>query len=590
MDSTKIESYVKKAHEFATKIQQDPHAKEELFAYIEEHKKEAEGKRPFEEFFKGETAFFNAQYDRALKHYIQATSVPNFQFFCYRASAFVSIERQDKEKGLIFLEKGLNMYPEDVSLNSLKNKIETSTSEQPVEDSSSLSSNKQSEPNAQFLSQIFEGKPAPKELFSEALPSPKFCSQIAIEELSDKDPVIQAQMTSSKSILKELESTHTDPLKNTIRDFQLSQNKLTEHYLNSKSLNSCPVDFQFEVCHGFASDLENEETICLLTKHSRMSSGGYYIRWNGKGIVLNPGKKFMEYFHQHQHHIRDIDYVIISRDSVDAYDDIKEIYELNQELNKNTPDLQIIHYYLNAETFQALSNYLKPSFKQARNTVHCLELFYDSPDVERMEISEGIHLNYFPTQTSVQHFQNRKNENLGKKSISNLGLRLDLSRKNGYSTETRKIGYLGACSWSPLLAHLMGSCDLLLLAFGHTQPSDYEKLSYNNDSLGFYGSLTLFEEILPRLTICTEFDGLEGDVRFEAVSLIRKERANAQNFKATASHIIPGDVGLKIDLIQLQAICSVTKNKILPEDLHIIKSVGRFGRLKYLSKECALRS
>lgn len=588
MDSSRIENYVKQAHKLAEKNLQNPQAKDELFSLIEGHKQEAAGDRSCEEFFKGEAAFINEQYDRALKHYIQATTVPNFQFYCYRASAFVSVARQDMEKGHSFLEKALKMQPDDIYLKSLKTKLEQTHQEPLFESSTTALENKIAEPHSQFLAQIFEGKSSRKELFSEELPTPTFCAQTALEEPPAIETPPSLNVLNPKSILKELESPSTEPLKSTIRNFQISQTKLTEHYLDSEKHRTEHNDFQIEVLHGWPSSLENNSEISLLTKHSRISSGGYYIRWSGKGIVINPGKHFMTYFHQNGHHIRDIDYVIVSRNSEEAYDDIKEIYELNQELNKNTPELQIIHYYLNSETFQELSNYLKPSFKQARNTVHCLELFYDSPDVERMEISDGIHLNYFPTQASIQSFQNRQTESLTKKTVSNLGLRLDLSRKNGHTTESRKIGFLGGCPWSPLLAHLMGSCDLLLLGFGHTQPSDYEKLSYNNDCLGLNGSLTLFEEILPRLLICTEFDGLEGDVRFEAVKQIREEHASSQKYKTTPSYIIPGDIGLKIDLIQLQAICSITKNKILPEQLHVTKSIDRFGRLKFLSKECTL--
>ncbi len=590
MDSTRIESYVKQVQKLAEKTAQNPQSREELFSLIEGHRQEANGNRPFEEFFKGEAAFFNGHYDRSLKHYIQATSVPNFQFFCYRASAFVSADRQDHEKTKSFLEKAFLIYPEDSSLRNLKQKMEN------------ISTQKTPEPNTQFLSQIFDEKPTSKELFSEELPSPSYIppqrntttapmrdmeSPKAQTALLDSEPDNCCTFTNPKSILKDLESTSTDPLKNTIRKFQLSQKTLTESYLKSNTYSDMD-DFQLEVLHGWNPSLSRGDEASLLTRHSRVSSGGYYIRWNGKGIVLNPGKHFMRYFHENNHHIREIDYVIVSRHSSDAYEDIKEIYELNQELNKSTPELQIIHYYLNSETFQELSNYLKPSFKQARNTVHCLELFYDSPDVEKIEISEGIQLNYFPTHATSQSFQTRKSENLSKKTPSNLGLRLDLTHRNGTMNENRKIGYLGGCAWSPLLAHLMGSCDLLLLGFGHTQPSDYEKLSYNNDSLGLYGSLTLFQEILPRLLICTEFDGLEGDVRFEAVKQIREEHSLSQNSRMKPSHVVPGDIGMKLDLSALQLLCSITKNKILPEQLHVAKSMDRFGRLKFLSKECTL--
>lgn len=601
MDSVKIEDYVKQVFKLAERNIKNPQTREELFSLIEGHRQACGGNRPFEEFFKGEAAFYNEQYDKALKHYIQATTVPDFQFYCYRASAFVSYERHDKEKGDSFLEKASAIRPDDFSLKNLRfKKNETGTSE-----GASGASLKHAEPRSQLLSQIFEGKPEKRELFAEELPPPSFIpngkpespqtenekieiSSVGLLEREVEDE-ISISLIDPKTLFKELESPSKEPLKTAIRNFQLSQSKLTEDYLARKrETGTGEGDFQLEVLHGWPESLEDPLEVSLLTKHSRVSSGGYFLRWNGKGIVVNPGKHFMKYFHAHGHHIRDIDFVIISRNAPEAYEDIKEIYELNQELNKNTPELQIIHYYLNSETFQELSNYLKPSFKQARNTVHCLELFYDSPDVERMEIAEGIWLNYFPTQVSVRTLQNREIESLTTKALSNLGFRLDLTRKNGAFLETKKVGFLGGCPWSPLLAHLMGSCDLLLLGFGHTQPSDYEKLAYNNDCLGLYGSFTLFEEVLPKLLICSEFDGLEGDVRFEVVKLIREEHTASQNYKSKPAYVIPGDVGLKIDLTTLQVICSVTKNKMLPEQLHVVKSLDRFGRLKFLSKECAL--
>ena len=585
MDSTRIESYAKQVQKLAEKIAQNPQSKEELFSLIEGHRQEFLNNRPFEEFFKGEAAFYHGNYDRSLKHYIQATTIPNFQYYCYRASAFVSIDRHDLEKAKSFLEKAMQIYPDDIALKDLTHRIENNVPP------------KNHEQHTQFLSQIFDEKPTPKELFSEELPTLSYKSNppTGVKETMETSKLHTAVLesepcctiTNPKSILKELESTSTEPLKDTIRNFQLSQKTLTERYLETRKKTDTD-DFQIEILHGWNPSLSDKDEISLLTRHSRASSGGYFIRWNGKGIVLNPGKHFMRYFHENNHHIRDIDYVIVTRNTHEAYEDIREIYELNQELNKSTPELQIIHYYLNSETFQELSNYLKPSFKQARNTIHCLELFYDSPDVEKIEISEGIQLNYFPTQANAQNFQNRKAEGLSKKTPSNLGLRLDLSHRNGAMTETRKIGFLGGCSWSPLLAHLMGSCDLLILGFGHTQPSDYEKLAYNNDSLGLYGSQTLYEEILPRLLICTEFDGLEGDVRFEVIKQIREQHALSQNSRTKPSHVVPGDIGLKVDLSALQVICSISKNKILHEQLHVAKSISRFGRLKFLSKECTL--
>ena len=76
--------------------------------------------------------------------------------------------------------------------------------------------------------------------------------------------------------------------------------------------------------------------------------------------------------------------------------DIRRIYDLTYQLNRTGKNLHVIHYYLNPKAHQELSGWLKPHFKQERHSVHCLELFLDSSDIEKVDEGSGIRLHDFP--------------------------------------------------------------------------------------------------------------------------------------------------------------------------------------------------
>ena len=124
------------------------------------------------------------------------------------------------------------------------------------------------------------------------------------------------------------------------------------------------------------------------------------MRWKGMGVAINPGRDFLSQFHAQGLHIRDIDAVIVTSDRPDSYEDVPEIYALNYQTNKLSQELKIIHYYLHQHAFQALSGVLKPHFKQERHNLHSLELFLDSPELEKIELSREIQLHYFRLRSS----------------------------------------------------------------------------------------------------------------------------------------------------------------------------------------------
>jgi tetratricopeptide (TPR) repeat protein len=380
-------------------------------------------------------------------------------------------------------------------------------------------------------------------------------------------------------------------LEQRIKAFQLAQTDLISQYLLQGKSRFKNPDFCFYYLNGW-QHLDNPKSQqadpFFLTEQSRRTNGGLFIRWNGKGIVINPGSQFLKNFHEQGLHIHDIDFVIVTDDKPENYADVKEIYDLNYQLNKVNQQLQIIHYYFNHKAFQDLSRILKPHFKQERHTLHSLEIFLDSPDVEKLELSDGIHLNYFQAshRDVYMHSRDTKDE---RKNLSLLGMRLDLKTPASQVQDKAsvRIGYIGHSAWNPLLAHHLGSCDLLVTGFGNTSPNDFNKISYNQDCLGYYGTFTLLEEIAPKLLLTGEYSGREGDIRLEVSQKIRNEYlSQVGSSQRQLPVVLPADTGLFLCLKSLKIYCSVSNTWIEPSQIRVIKTADSFGQLEYLSPSC----
>ena len=80
--------------------------------------------------------------------------------------------------------------------------------------------------------------------------------------------------------------------------------------------------------HGRPEDLKlNYDLRCHGDHHPESKGGGYFLRWNGYGIVIDPGIFFFENFLEY-YSISDINLVIISHDHPDHSIDIKSLFML----------------------------------------------------------------------------------------------------------------------------------------------------------------------------------------------------------------------------------------------------------------------
>lgn len=601
-----LDQYLREMQQLACRHMLHDSERHELLLFVErQQKQEVYSDHSYSEFFQGEFEFYSSNYKHALQHYLQAQSVPSFKLFCYRASAYVAKDAGDMSKAISFAQKALTIDSNDFASLAILQELFTQENQ--------LDAAQQVQHRIEKLQKCYI-----KELISCNIES----KQIEVAQPNVDLPILtipesfmyaqpdfsnsadNSETVSTQNLIQRLYATNRfsnpylpskvelqdlmhnpvsnawKPLKRSschypnasqklseeIRLFTETQGQRVANYLELYRTRQPIHDYGLYVLQGWNHISTEVNSPMLLTEQSRDSSGGFYLRWDGKGIVINPGKDFVKNFHRQGLHIRDIDYVIVTGDQAETYADVKEIYTLNYQLNKELQELQIIHYYLSLKSHQALAGVLKPNFKQERNSVHCLELFLDSPDVERVEICEGIALDYFSLPTSANR----------------LGITLEL--KSFSDVHTVRLCYASKTTWSPLLAHHFGNCDVLIAGFGHTSSEDYGRRVYNENCLGYYGTYSLLEAVQPRLLLCSEFDGKEGDIRIETIRLLRQQYTEEYSHsERNAPVIIPADPQLFLDLKTLQVQCTLSRELVDGNQIHIVKPAEMYGNIQYVS-------
>lgn len=355
-------------------------------------------------------------------------------------------------------------------------------------------------------------------------------------------------------------------LENKIEAFHKWQKELAQNYLKrEKNHSKEPLLYYL---HGFSE--ENVPEPLILTEEGKKSSGGIFLRLKGKGIVINPGPKFLTRFFQNGLHIRDIDFVIVTHEREEAFAEVPQIYELASQLNSLSQERQAIRYYLHHEAYQVVSSLLKPQSKKEKEALYPLELFRDSPDIERASLAEGLNLHYFPLTTPS--------------SEGSFGIRLEYNDETN-SSEKVNLGYITEGSWNPALAHHLGPCEILVVGLGRIDFRDLQKVSYRAKNLGYNGVFTLLEEVNPKLLLCGEFSGLDGDIRLEILQKLRQEH------KARKTSILVADNNLIVHLknftVKSEEHCRV-HSWVEASQVKTMGSIKPFGPLDYLSPNSCL--
>lgn len=297
----------------------------------------------------------------------------------------------------------------------------------------------------------------------------------------------------------------------------------------------------------------------LLPEHYQKYSGGFYFRAANKGFVVNPGPNFLEKLHESGLHINSIDFVIVSSPLADSYSEAKAIYDLNYKCNLQSDSLHIIQYFLHQTAYKNLFASLKPHFKQEKDSVKCLELYMDSPDVETVALSNEVTLSYFSL--------GRGKENLG----------ISFSIKGQDHSKDLSLAFVCLEGLEVKDIQKLAAFDLMVCSV--LDP-------FNNQS-----QLSLMKECLEKqpqknsLLLFQDMAKSEIDSRIEVAKYVRESLSAKVKLNKT---VLPIDCGLLIDIAHLSLRCTSCSDFANAADIRVTKSKKAFGQLNYLCPECFL--
>ena len=129
------------------------------------------------------------------------------------------------------------------------------------------------------------------------------------------------------------------------------------------------------------------------SKH--FTGGGFFIRYKGLGIVVDPGYGFVENMRNYNICIQDINVVIITHHHIDHNNDMRIIEDMNHQFQeKGNP--HIIQWYVDQQTYKLHCN----GMNNKENVVHPLS---PAESLEAIQLSDYVSFNIFRTEHVLEN-------------------------------------------------------------------------------------------------------------------------------------------------------------------------------------------
>ncbi len=289
----------------------------------------------------------------------------------------------------------------------------------------------------------------------------------------------------------------------------------------------------------------------MVVHDSLSKGGGYFLKWGGIGIVIDPGFNFIENFHSQGLRIQDIDYVFITHAHIDHCVELEAILTLLFEFNDTHDTDKKITLYLNLGAYKKYGDWLTSCQKKQIEKIHVI-------DSESNIIIKKGWPGYpiFVKPTKAMHSE------IWDKNYC-LGFIFTLCDKNNDIEHC--IGLTGDTGWSNEIMWQYSGCDLLVLHIGGIKEKEIYRLGPVNESdrlyenhLGVLGTTLMLHNLMKpgaarvKLALISEFGEELKGVSTEIIGLINKSvekhifSESDKNEAEKKLNCIIGDVGTKV--------------------------------------------
>ena len=335
-----------------------------------------------------------------------------------------------------------------------------------------------------------------------------------------------------------------------------------EHEKNCKRYRD--IEDKFICLKGFSSSTPLFNSAAFGTE---CLGGGFYFRYNGHGIVVDPGIGFISLMHRNNIFISDIDTVIVTHAHLDHNCDVLKLSAMEYDYyrtkdrersffkrffqgNHSAP--KKINWYMDEDTIRSTHEILEES------SVHTLSECCDGHAVHLVD--DNIVLRAIRT----EHIKdNCMTYGIKLSFISN-----SVEYKWGYTSDTRFFSELG---------QFFKDSQVLIFNISDIYPSDVEGRKSKRAHLGFDGSLQLLQATQPPLALVSEFCCTNGDYRHEITRALRTHSGIC---------ILPSDPGLMISIGDKEVTCSLCGKSASGNDIKVAHPVKEFGDIQYICPHC----
>jgi len=345
--------------------------------------------------------------------------------------------------------------------------------------------------------------------------------------------------------------------------------QLEDKYQEYLAKSSSDREGSFSVLRGWSSAV----TLLEGSKDLRWRGGGYFLKWNGKGIVVDPGFDFLDNFHDAGFHARELDAVLVSHNHSDHNMDLKSIDDLRYEVywrsteptadGRRRPAIPKSQIVLDEDTARAFDDAAK---SHRHSALRFTKADYDR---KRWLLTEHtqlpLRIEHFP----VQH---------GPDVPGAVGIRLSLHEEG---RPDFIIGYTGDTRFFDGLVDRLNGCDLLLAHISQPDNEEFTDPDHEKEKhLGYNGVTKLIQQLdpKPKLILVGEFWAGLADLRIELIQGLRQ--------RTGANNILPAGLGLHLRIPSLEVECTECGRPTNYDQLRIAPPTFPFGPLGFLCGRC----
>jgi tetratricopeptide (TPR) repeat protein/ribonuclease BN (tRNA processing enzyme) len=302
----------------------------------------------------------------------------------------------------------------------------------------------------------------------------------------------------------------------------------------------------------------------------RWRGGGYFLKWRGFGIVIDPGFDFLRNFHDEGFHGREIAAVIVCHNHPDHNDDLKSIDDLRYELYKrlvgkggsgSKPYLILWDQDTAAATKFA-----------TEHPAH-----HHEPIVVPIGFPQPVDLSNHAAKLPIRVIPFKVCHSGDVPAA--MGMVIELLDKKRVAL---RIGYTADTAYFEDLPKHLANCDVVIAHISQPTIEELQDATKSKDfHLGYRGVISLLKECQPKLALIGEFWAGYTDLRIDLTKGIR--------MRSGCDYVLPAGLGMHIKLPSLEIECTecncatpFTKVKVAPP-------TSKFGDLAYLCPTCILQ-